>query len=230
MSYYVYAYLREDGSPYYIGKGSGNRAYVSQHTVNLPSKDRIVILHENLEETDAFEKEKYYISLYGRKNNGTGILRNLTDGGEGSSGYKHNDETKLLISEILTGITKQPFTDEHRRNISIAKSGKPWNGKHTEQSRSQIGIKNSINRKGKNLSEITKNKLRCKKWYTNGTDNILIDMKIENCVIPEGFYPGRFVAGSKHSEETKQKLRKPKTEETKLKMKLAWEKRKLTNV
>ena len=86
MNYYTYAYLREDRTPYYIGKGTGNRIY-SKHRRLKPPKDksRIIFLKQNLTEEEAFKHEIYMIAVFGRKDLGTGILRNLTDGGEGTS-------------------------------------------------------------------------------------------------------------------------------------------------
>ena len=66
MEYYTYAYLREDGTPYYIGKGKGFRLYVKKRIVPLPSKDRIIYLKRNLTEQEAIEHEIYMIAVYGR--------------------------------------------------------------------------------------------------------------------------------------------------------------------
>lgn len=56
FNYYVYAYLREDGTPYYIGKGTKNRAWTKHKTIKIPKNlSRIVILENNL-----FDKCKYY--------------------------------------------------------------------------------------------------------------------------------------------------------------------------
>ena len=73
--YYTYAYLREDRTPYYIGKGSANRAYQNHKRTNgqnlLPkNKDQILIL-KNFEIEDlAYKHEQYLIALYGRKCDG----------------------------------------------------------------------------------------------------------------------------------------------------------------
>jgi hypothetical protein len=135
MDYYVYVYLdpRKTGNfvygdysfdcePFYIGKGRKSRSRIHLLKVkggkysNLPKYHTIkdildcgyepVILKymENMLESDAFKLEMNMIRDIGRKNMNLGPLRNLTDGGEGNG--------------------NRIFTDEHRKNISIAKKGK----------------------------------------------------------------------------------------------------------
>jgi len=99
--FYTYAYLREDRTPYYIGKGQGKRIYQTDgKPCNKPrDKSRIIFLKQNLTEEEAFKHEIYMIAVFGRKDLGTGILHNRSDGGRGTSGYKHTEESKKKMSE-----------------------------------------------------------------------------------------------------------------------------------
>jgi len=139
--HYVYAYLREDGTPYYIGKGKGNRRFDKHGKLPVPKdKSRIVLMETNLSELGSFALERRYIRWYGRKDNGTGILRNLTDGGEGSSGTITSEKTKAKLSERMTGRKLSP---EHNANIAISKRGK----KHSLEHRAN----NAASKRGKKL-------------------------------------------------------------------------------
>ena len=147
MHYYTYAYLREDKTPYYIGKGKGNRINSKKRSIKPPKdKSRVIYLKQNLTETEAFRHEIYMIFLYGRKDLGTGILHNRTNGGDGVSGAIISDETRRKLSEAHKGKT---HSEDCKKKISDAQKGKT----HTEETRRKLSVAK------KNPSEETRRKL-----------------------------------------------------------------------
>lgn len=164
--FYTYAYLREDRTPYYIGKGKGRRIFSKKdRVVNLPKdKSRIIFLKQHLTEEEAFKHEIYMISIFGRKDLGTGILHNRTDGGEGTSGHIVTNEVREKLKKLNTG---RKHSDESKRKISEASKSRfneeisnqlreSWIGKHhSEESKRKISEKN----KGYKHSEEAKKKI-----------------------------------------------------------------------
>jgi hypothetical protein len=201
--FYTYAYLREDGTPYYIGKGVKGRIYSSNRKIKKPKdKSRIIFLKQNLTEEEAFNHEEYMISVLGRKDLGTGILRNRTNGGEGSSGAVKTDDFKKKQSERMRGKNNPSYgrkqSEEHRRKNSEANRGENnhfYGKSHSEETRKKISMK----KKGKPLSTETKRKLseihkgKCgenhshygKKWWNDGKGNttLSLDYPGENWVL-----------------------------------------------
>jgi len=118
VEFYTYLWLRYDGTPYYVGKGKGNRAYDNHsHRVNSPITTDQILLQEFPSEDAAFAAEKFFISYYGRLDIGTGCLRNRTDGGEGLS--NPSPEARQKMSKAASLRTLPPAHKEKLRLLHL---------------------------------------------------------------------------------------------------------------
>jgi NUMOD3 motif len=129
MQFYTYLWLREDGTPYYVGKGSGKRAWDSQMRHRPPRNKAMIIVQCWPDEDTAFAYERYQIDFWGRKDLGTGVLINHTDGGENPpvtfskpwlKGRSPSLETRAKLSAALLGIKR---SKETRAKLSRVMTG-----------------------------------------------------------------------------------------------------------
>lgn len=138
-----------------IAKGGKDRykesfAIIHKALVKYGDAIEFILIQEFLTENEALSAEKYWIQFY--KTNvlkfGNEFGYNLTDGGDGVSGYKHTEKSKVLMKE------KAPRGPNHRYYGSSSwRSNKPQDGinnnffgqKHSAESLNKMtGLKKGI--------------------------------------------------------------------------------------
>ena len=166
---YVYAHFRKDTNElFYVGKGSGNRAYNfnsrSNYWKNIVKKSggfTVNIIANCLTNDEAYNFEKIVIKAL-RAQHKSLSLCNLTDGGEGILNPSKETREKQRLAKL-----GKKLTEEHKQKIGIAGKGRKSSGwkwpKEALQRRivSQTGLKRN-EQACKNISEAKKaKKLKC---------------------------------------------------------------------
>lgn len=131
LPFYVYSLLNPiTNKPFYVGKGSNDRykehfrecfkkkrSHKLSTIKNIVNQNLDVLIQINIETIDekfALQKEVELIRFWGRRDIRTGILTNLTDGGEGVSGFISTRD----ISGENNPMFGKTHTPEARQNIS----------------------------------------------------------------------------------------------------------------
>ena len=143
--FYVYVHRRaDDNLPFYVGKGRKQRAWNfyarNAYWNNTEKKHGVVVelVFENLTEEDAFQCEIDTILEYRYFGY---PLTNLTDGGEGLTGYKHTEEQIQNAKEARQNSEKwragiqitaeklrgRKLSEDHKEKISLGNIGKVFN-------------------------------------------------------------------------------------------------------
>ena len=152
---FVYCYLRKDGTPYYVGMASFAKRPFERHSVAKPSDRSLIrVLRSGLSTFDAFKWEMFYIHHFGRKDLGTGILRNLTDGGEGCTGHKQSQEHKERIASAVKdqhakekAAGKSRASSLQRQRSSEVNKGKPLSDQHKANLRTACETRDNTNQR-----------------------------------------------------------------------------------
>ena len=176
--YCIYRHIRLDTNKvFYIGIGSIKRAYKktqrTKYWNNITNKTNyeIQILKSDLSWKDACELEKILIAYYGRKDINTGILCNMTDGGEGAVGVVKSNEYLKYLSNRMKGFK---HSEETKLKISKSKKGYIPTEKQILET-----IKSNT---GKITSDVTKNKLSIIAKNRNRPTGIVKKRKIINII------------------------------------------------
>lgn len=118
--FYTYLWLREDGSPYYVGKGSGNRAFESCPRHHPPKDFSRIRVNYWLDEATALAYEVYLIDFWGRKDIGTGILRNRTDGGDAPPSQRGRTRSKAHREKIRQTLKRKGIRPPSRKGTKLS--------------------------------------------------------------------------------------------------------------
>lgn len=216
-TYYVYVIFNLDGVPIYVGKGKGNRAYDHFKPSSLRKQHHlysfikkygtlpVVIIRDNLTNEQSQEIERALIAALGRIDLGTGNLFNLTEGGEGNSGWHPSQSVRDKIRKKRIEYFKDPknreqarecavgyrHTDDARKRMSKAHKGKPPKWSQTPGLR-EAAIANmrkprKVRPTEQRIEQMRMEMLECI-WITNGVNNRHIR---PDATVPDGWRVGR---------------------------------------
>jgi hypothetical protein len=158
----LYRHIRKDiEMPFYIGIGlDTKRAYSKTHrnahwkSIVGKTNYEVEILFDDIDYEYAKIKEKEFIALYRRKEDG-GILCNLTLGGDGVLGIVHTEEARKKMSAPNKGKTISEW--QKQRTSEFHKGKKVSEETRKKMSESVLGEKNHMY--GTKASEETKQKM-----------------------------------------------------------------------